>query len=241
MAGVNPNNKLFLEVKEEEVNLKKYPKNLNTSKDPRVAIKGDLHGNFLMLIHFCIQNGIIYLETKEEDIYQEFVNFYYTRLSGHSFSNKNDNEKLIHDFEELLLNIKATDDRVVLRLIGDVMADRGPCDYLTLLLLQHFQSLSIGYNVLFSNHDNWFLEYLNNSKHKDREPIPNVSRWARSLENLNFLLKTNPEFIQNFQTFGQEYQTHIRLIDYIREGQELTMLTHAPNLPWIVKAVAERY
>ena len=42
--------------------------------------------------------------------------------------------------------------------MGDILADRGNNDYLTLKLLEKLHSLEIPYEIMLSNHDLWFIE-----------------------------------------------------------------------------------
>jgi hypothetical protein len=47
----------------------------------------------------------------------------------------------------------------LIRLIGDELADRGANDYLTLLLLGKMKDLELKYEIIWSNHGNFFYQY----------------------------------------------------------------------------------
>lgn len=239
MAGVKTNLG-ETQIQDKKVNLKEFPQINSVNPDePKVVIKGDLHGNFLMLIHWLIEQNVVNLEGNE-NTFNDLVKFYYEDLKDYQFNNTTKNKELIKKFETFLSKIKKTDNKILVKLIGDVMADRGPCDFFTLMLTDHLEKQGMSFDVMLSNHDAWFIDYFGSLNRNDQPALINIRDQNNSLMQLENLRKTNPILTEKIKELSIQYLKHIKLIDYIREGDQVTLLTHATNHPMIVQeTVAE--
>lgn len=113
---------------------------------------GDLHGNVLNAVHFARSAGKIHLSQKN----MEELAAICTRHRDHIGS------KEIDRFRELLNNIEfdvhdSENQKFLLRFLGDMLADRGPSDLLTLEFLKVLDDAGILYEIIVSNHDMEFL------------------------------------------------------------------------------------
>ncbi len=109
-----------------------------------------------------------------------------------------------------------TDKECTVRFIGDMLADRGPCDFSTLLLLkklQENQSKNIDVRVLLSNHDQSFLAHLPFEPNSEYEPNM-LAPQEVSLQSMITLIQTgllDPDEIN--EIVRQFYLPTLKLID----------------------------
>jgi hypothetical protein len=108
-----------------------------------------------------------------------------------------------------------------LRLIGDLLADRGANDYLMLSLLQHLNGLNISLRILFSNHDNIFMTHFEKSASLHSQFI--------SLDRLDKALKRDYVVKDSVLEMKEKvYEPVLRLIDCSIIDNKITLFTHAP-------------
>lgn len=129
--------------------LKQYP---TCSISPELleklqVIMGDAHGDFLFVIYFLIEKGVLLL-SKEN--YQSLVDIYYS-----------EGELTKKDLETVQKILKETKVQKVglVRFLGDLLADRGKNDILILLLLFFLHKKGVNFKISFSNHDYMFFFY----------------------------------------------------------------------------------
>jgi hypothetical protein len=211
---------------------------------------GDLHGNTLKFIYILIKEGIVYFSKTN---YHTFVHFYYSipDLTHRSYRNLNwgynvaaVDQQLIHQnhisvFEGLLEKITIKDNIKKLRLIGDVLADRGKCDYFTLKLLDklfHIEGLKI--ETLLSNHDVHFFDFLNNNS---------ITQWRATQQSLitlkEYLVKEKIVDDEDIKSIGRKYIDRLKLLSYTQIDElppKLIIYTHAPIPFALIQALAEK-
>lgn len=139
--------------------------NFNTTVDWQTM--GDLHGNALYLLHFLIQHGLARFKTdafltKEEikelevpaemprTFYQYFREMYHKPVSFWTKDN-------IHLVEKIFDALEIAE-QAHIRLLGDMLCDRGQNDYFTLLMLRKIiRSTTSHFQIILSNHDMEFI------------------------------------------------------------------------------------
>lgn len=137
---------------------------------------GDLHGNVMKLLWDLIYSGII--SGIDETDYQTLCEIYdalsYTHLQNLS---KQTAAEFFSQFCTIINKITLANQPRLLRLIGDVLCDRGSNDALTLLLLDKLDQLGLPIRILLSNHD---MACFNNIFRLDK-PTQGVSELAMLL------------------------------------------------------------
>ncbi|MCE3238410.1 MAG: WipB 2 [Gammaproteobacteria bacterium] len=107
---------------------------------------GDLHGNAIKLLYLLIRQNFLKMSPEN---YQEILNIYYKNPSTLTAED-------ILRFKEIISQAKINPNAGKIRLIGDVLADRGEGDCYTLIILNALKG-QVRIEILFSNHD---LEFL---------------------------------------------------------------------------------
>lgn len=108
---------------------------------------GDLHGNAQKLLYILKRHGFIDITAED---YAAFFNIY----------RKNRLEKRdLQRFNDILnrIEVQPAARQSFLRLIGDVLADRGMNDYFTLKILKKLRDQQIPFEMLIANHDAEFI------------------------------------------------------------------------------------
>lgn len=195
---------------------------------------GDLHGNALKLIHFMIQEGI--LELKKED-YKKIVDIY-------------EKDKPIRTdfltFKQIIQNANWDINKGMLRLIGDILSDRGGGsgnDFFTLTILKILKVKKVPFTILFSNHDAVFFESLirkiHGSELLDVGQSATLDRMYESIRDKSI----NAQEI--FPLLLEGYFPNLKAIDYVYDEEKtpptLTLFTHAPNGLEIIENLARDY
>lgn len=141
-----PQNQFYL-AKERPIDLTQAPK--AHGYDINQFTLGDLHANAVKLIYSLVENGVID-ELSDQD-YQTFLQIYQSPapLSLENFN-------AFNDFIDNQLTIK--DNQILVRLIGDILADRGRNDWFILKILQKLKANGVEVRIILSNHDLEFLK-----------------------------------------------------------------------------------
>ncbi|MCE3238411.1 MAG: WipB 2 [Gammaproteobacteria bacterium] len=163
----------------EEANLNLYPQEkceFPISPENQLTI-GDLHGNALKLLHLLIRHHILDISCGH---YQAIVNIYYKEP-----------EDITRDeldiFNLIISAATVTPDAGMVRLIGDILADRGQNDYFTLIILKTVTQKGIRVEILLSNHDYEFIKNYENGQRFDQSEI--LKEQSTSMYNLHMLIK----------------------------------------------------
>jgi hypothetical protein len=135
-------------------------------------------------------------------------------------------------------------DNRLIRLIGDELADRGSNDYFTLLLLDKMNDLQLNYEIIWSNHGQFFIEYYQEDQtltSKSREHIEHILKpQAHSLIKLMELTQRY-EYIKNeVKTMVEKsYKPYLKAMTYTEEADtHLTLYTHAVAGPKEIEILA---
>lgn len=189
----------------QSVNLLKLPK-----KQDHFTL-GDLHANALNLIRFLIDKEVI--KDIEQEDYNDLCDAYLrlnqltsilpgskiiTRkgeVAGLAAKRKPEIEAALNAFITILDEAKwLTRPHLLIRLLGDMVSDRGANDYLMLFVLKRMVQHDIPVEIVLSNHD---LDFLINLPALDDEKIdnktmpgyPRSSKFGKSFLGLLYLLK----------------------------------------------------
>lgn len=238
--------------KELEVNLRIFPHIFSNAPEQKliqeisntVVAVGDMHGNFLKLFWELLYFGIFKIVNGDpKEIYNQFVEIadVLSKLNSIPLNKDSINyvNYLIKGLENLIENNIGveTNLEIILNLLGDVFADRGPCDYPTMMILHKlFESIKNSnakpLSIIFSNHDSAFVGYIYNIIHENNQDKILQSIFPQqmnSLLSMNFLMCSGiikKENILDF--FCDDYAQMTKLIDYVESGENCIIYSHAP-------------
>lgn len=197
---------------------------------------GDLHGNALYFLHFLIKYRVIELDKKA---YLKFVKIYQKPAS--------EMRKADFDVFDSLLTLAKVNNNKKVRLLGDILADRGKNDYFTLKLIELLDKGGADLSILLSNHDAEFMlniELNGGLKPPFKEKMMRRD-FAKSIEGLvNSIAKGDLDQGYCESLYRQHFLPHVKAIDYCfesaGEGYKPQLFTHAPvDLNLMAKAAAE--
>lgn len=238
------------ELHQEECDLTQYPhivsplirdmidgeKKIIDEHDNDEITAGDLHGNALYLLHFLIKYRVVELDKKS---YQQFVKIYQKPASEMT---KVD----FQAFDNLLRKAKVNNNKKV-RLLGDILADRGKNDYFTLKLIELLDKGGADLSILLSNHDAEFM--LNFELNGGLRPPFHEKMmhrdFTKSMEGLvNSIGKGDLDQAHCETLYRKHFLPHVKAMDYCfesaGESARPQLYTHAPvDLNLMGKAAAE--
>ncbi|MCS5710207.1 Dot/Icm T4SS effector Wip [Candidatus Berkiella aquae] len=205
-------------ITQSSVNITEYP--LFDKQHWAVAGKqitlGDLHGNALKLLYTLTRHGFVDISKRD---YQDFVNLYY--------KNESDFDD-IQAFNALLnrIRVRTRAPQALLRLIGDVLADRGANDYFTLKLLKKLHDNGISVVNMISNHDAEFIRCYEKDKHFDKTPLREGQ--ANSADNFQKLMNAGLIEAAELDELMKAYKSSLRVVDYsLNEARDkITIYSH---------------
>lgn len=227
-----------------QADLSQYPINAPMHQTSGAVVTlGDMHGNAIAFMWKLIDQGFIEFASPED--YTKAKKLYDLNWKNDSWGKyivklrQADEYKTIEadaakeamtEYKEILSHIKPgkNKDKASLRLLGDLVADRGNNDIMTLLLLQRIKTLGVSVEITASNHDALLLaNYLHNpTKWQGR-----VSIYNRSFNNLVDLIEkdivTHQEVIELIE---KTYLPSFKLLSYVLEDndQNITIFMHGP-------------
>lgn len=184
---------------------------------------GDLHGNALKLLYFLVKNDIVSILDKD---YSAFANLY--KKPPEMLSRRD-----LNDFHSILNRIKIKPIHKI-RLLGDDLCDRGMNDYYTLALYEKLDKAGVPFEILLSNHGQFFLR---NYENKDSGFLQNPygegknESTVQSMLHLGLLIKRG---LVNQSTLLKSIETHyiphliIPAYTLNRNKNEITIYSHAP-------------
>lgn len=224
---------------------------------------GDLHGNAIKLLHFLLRHKIIKFKTNLADSienYQKFVTLYeqsgditrqYTEIYTNRFDRNAINSALqsergilpgiIKEFNQLISQLEVVDKSVLIRLIGDEVADRGSNDYFTLRLLMFLHENAIKTIILISNHNCEFISaYEHLLKHKSFDSRGGINSFQKqSLFGLQLLLEEKIISDTDITALVNEsYKPTLKILDYTLGKEGICLFTHAPIRFDIIRIIA---
>lgn len=196
----------------EESHVFKYPYGCMEFKpDPKNQVTcGDMHGNAIKFLDFLIFTNVINLLI---DSYNKLVNIYKKDILT-----KEDLSKFNALLEKTTFNSVGK-----VRLIGDLLSDRGKNDLLTLKILEKLSLNKMDCEILFSNHDAMFLGWLLKDK---PDEWPSLTGLIDSIEQGLISKDSVKELVEKY------YLPNLKLvsysIDYANENKPtLFLYSHA--------------
>ena len=211
------------------------------AKEPIAQISvGDMHGNAFKMIHFLCSSGMMQLTPND---FKKLKNIYYKKfgLTKEDFDS----------WKEILKRANFSTEITAL-FIGDILADRGRNDYLTLLIFQAMQEKKAPYKITLSNHDALFLSKYAKAQACEKldEQVQAYcdeylqSGQERSIHSLGRYLEQgliNQNEIRKIVT--ESYLTHLILITYTinEKNNGITLFTHAPVGLEVIQKLALKY
>lgn len=197
---------------------------------------GDLHANSAKLFFIGCKHG--YFESNAED-YKQFVELY----KKESLTKED-----IDAFKAIISRIKVNPDAkaALLRLIGDILADRGQNDYFTLKLLELLVDNGIPLEILISNHDAEFIRCLESGLPFNKIGLENSQ--GKSCAQMQALIEkgliTREEVIALYR---KVVAPNLKALSYSFNDKQdkLTIYSHAPiglkNIEYMAKKVGVPY
>ena len=215
-----------------QVNLEECPQNCREAKPNDQITLGDMYGNAMNLIFKLMTEGVLELE-KQGD-YAELLRIYKKPID--------DIEKQdLEQFSKIIQCMKVHPAHV--RLIGDVLADRGNNDYFTLKVIEKLYDENVSLEILLSNHDQVFLEHFFRREYQVNKAIPFQ---YQSFTNLGTLIENELIAHEEIESILDKiYLPRLRAISYTvvpdSKPEEMTIYTHAPVGLETIHAAAEYY
>src|SRR3990167_2264367 len=200
----------------------------------RHLILGDQHGNTLKLINTLIAEGILPLMSDAD--YGFIRELYNKEPSAYTVAD-------INKYMKILRKGKIDTTRA-LTLLGDLTADRGKNDLLTLLLMQILKESGLELEIILSNHDAEFFAYVQDPNIKWTE---STASQRTSLTNMRTLFDLNiaqelPINKNNLKKHVKQYYiSKLKYIGYsIDANGDMSLFTHAPVGLDTVRALANK-
>ena len=212
---------------------------------------GDLHGNAIKLLHFLLRHAVIKFKdgiSEPATYYHKFVTLYdqcgdITRL----YLDKNYESALqklpeiISQFNQLVSQLEIKNKFVLVRLVGDELADRGSNDYLTLRLLDLLHKNNIQTTIIMSNHNSEFIKaYENLRQHNSFDPQGGIMPEQKcSLYGLKLLFDEgiiSPAELASL--VNNTWLPALKILDYTLNEQGICLFTHAPVRFDIIQLIA---
>lgn len=218
-------------VRKVDVNLAFLPRDCARANYDRRVTLGDLHGNVMKLVYSLIQEGIL-CEVSQKT-YQKLYSLY-------QLCDKGRTPVGLQDEFWLLLNTGIVKPVARLRLLGDILMDRGRSDDLMLLVLRFLSRSCVPYTVMLSNHDSYFLRGLFS---KDLRYICDSGAFVSGIDLLQRAQRVDKiEQVDSLVDFFQIYLRRLKLVDYeLTENDAesfIRLFTHAPVGLETVEALA---
>lgn len=196
---------------------------------------GDLHANAIKFIYFLIREGLCNLIDSD---YNKLIELYDEADKLCQIQNPNQSEiqnltNCLDHFKKIIDKLRFTSKKTIIRLLGDILADRGSNDYFILLILNVLRQNNVTVRIMISNHDGEFVNAYESFFERGAlqgKMICKDNGATKSLENLAYLLKHN---IINFLTLQElvesSYKPNLYLLDSTLDTtNELTIFSHAP-------------
>lgn len=195
---------------------------------------GDLHACFPKWLHLLTKFNIIALDRA---CYDALITIYRQPVLHLT-------DQDLNIFREHIQKIELKRPNVVIRLLGDEVADRGMNDYYNLVFLDHLISEqkrntgTINVRIIFSNHGAEFIHAyehfeINQSLYNHHVCMDNQYDLMRSMFSLSDLIQSPHNSLSWNDVkilIGRAYQPCIYLVDYEYDVEEKTihLYSHAP-------------
>ncbi|MCW8386939.1 hypothetical protein OQJ15_11530 [Fluoribacter dumoffii] len=203
---------------------------------------GDTHGNAIALVRYLYEAGIINISQEQ---YNELIKIYEidSRMSDRSALNQRVLQRFRHIVRDGFSKAQLPNG-VTLRCFGDMLADRGSNDVLSLFVLSEMRLAfpELRGVILLSNHDKCLLSnYLRGALAPGKKltmelsPCSSLTRLKSLIDNRIIPYEEVEEMIQ------KAYLPALKLVDYVRkEDGSIDIMAHAPlSLSAIDKAMQD--
>lgn len=212
---------------------------------------GDQHGNFLKLLYSLIEKGVVQCEKDTYKALVELENAHLQLMKEMSkvISPSADQKKRlkiqIAHFRELIATLAVTEEpgkEMLVRLIGDVLADRGSNDFFTLLIIDELKKKGLNFEILASNHDDAFFRPIAMEGMKRKNP-----QQVRSATHMQALIKHGIVEQKEVNQLKKSYFQSIKLFSYSIESDEngkpskLNIFNHAVAGPACLQSLIKTY
>ncbi|OGT47939.1 MAG: hypothetical protein A3E83_08880 [Gammaproteobacteria bacterium RIFCSPHIGHO2_12_FULL_41_20] len=232
-------------------NISSLPISTNSPVENSQITIGDLHANALKLVWFLIKEGVYTLGDEDYQALQILYDKY--RPPGPYSGAPDLAAEDLTRFNQLIAKLQKRDSLpsgILIRLIGDELADRGANDYFILKIFEKLHHDGIGLECVFSNHGTEFIEALETSNTADDfiaflSPL-DLSNQIHSLKALQRLVANSDDREGQFQKvqklYEDHYRPHFRALSYTlsEDKQSITLYTHAPVGLDVIKACVDR-
>lgn len=158
---------------------------------------------------------------------QEEKALFEVRLQG-----ENENLRtILQEFNEFIDQLEIKDKNILVRLIGDELADRGSNDYFTLRVLGLLKDNKVNVNITISNHSNDFIvayeKLFNKEGYCSAQSIDN--RQKPSFLGLTLLFDRKLVSEEDVtRLVNAAYKPCLKIIDYALDENGINLFTHAP-------------
>lgn len=187
------------------------------------ATLGDMHGNALKMFHLLCYHGCVENDRHElTRLYYEFADLYEKDVDTFD-------EKCVEQASALVDQLMFRTD-CSLRFIGDLLADRGQNDFLTILLFKRMHVCGMPYTIMLSNHDAEFFYALETNP--DGAPritrMPELSQF-KSAEVLVSLIEKKYLSGRQLKNWVKTcIYPYVKIVDIDEHAQFISIYTHAP-------------
>lgn len=133
-------------------------------------------------------------------------------------------------FNKFIDQLKIKDRSVLIRLIGDEVADRGANDYFTLQLLAFLDKNSVNQTKLISNHGCEFISAYECLFNRGKFTPLNMLeyKYKRSLNGLICLFEETTISRELLEGLIDIYKQNLKIIDYSLSENKISLFSHAP-------------
>lgn len=219
--------KTELFVENVDLRLKPTPPHSNDSLVHRTI--GDLHANALKFLFFLINEGI--LETSKDN-YDAFIDCYLQPDADH-----------LKKMKEIVQNLKVKKNNILVRLLGDELADRGENDLFVLLILDKLHQEKIQVEILSSNHGVEFIKPYE-AKAAFHSPLIGFGGQSKSMDNLELYIQKGLIAREEVEALVRRaYLPKLKLISYSinRSFKGIRIYSHAPIDLSVIRQIASKF
>lgn len=151
---------------------------------------------------------------------------------------------IVERFRVFIVQLDVNQNQILIRLLGDELADRGANDYLILKIIEFLNLNQVKMNILISNHGNEFLFAYEAWFYQSPYVLSRIlTTQTVSWLGLQFLLEENliePKEVSSI--VEAYYKPNLKVLDYdIDEQAGLMLFSHAPVKLKIVRILADYF
>ncbi|HHT9951726.1 TPA: Dot/Icm T4SS effector WipA [Legionella pneumophila] len=137
----------------------------------------------------------------------------------------------IERFNKFMTQIEINDIKTLVRLLGDEVADRGSCDYFTLIILDFLYQNQIAIKIILSNHGYEFIhayeKLVIGQPFKPKGYIGDIQ--IKSFWGIQLLLEQSAITQEELRSLVERaYKPTLKIIDYSLSEDGITLYSHAP-------------